>query len=158
VTDEPTRSRPRFAPGYGIAEGDQGLLDWAWAVERLEGSRNYWIATARADGSPHAAPVWGLWIDGAVVFGTDPGSRKAKNLARDRRVSVNLESGDEVVILEGLAEPFYLDERVADVYAKKYDFRPEPGHGDGWFRVEPRVAYAWTERDYPATVTRFSFE
>jgi hypothetical protein len=158
VTDQPTRSRPRFAPGYGLAEGEDGLLDWEWAIERLEASRNYWITTTREDGSPHAAPVWGLWLDGAVLFGTAPDSRKAKNLERDRRVSVNLESGDEVVILEGLAEPFYLDERVADIYAKKYDFRPEPGHGDGWYRVEPRVGYAWLERDYPATVTRFAFE
>ncbi len=153
----PTVSRPRFAPGYGIAAGKEGLLAWAWAEERLAGARNYWIATTREDGSPHAAPVWGLWLDGAVVFGTAPDSRKAKNLARDPRVSVNLESGDEVVILEGRAEPMKLDEASADLYAAKYDFRPDPGDGDGWYRVAPRIAYAWLEKDYPSTATRFAF-
>ena len=80
------------------------MLDWAWADERLAASRNYWIVTADADGRPRAAPVWGVWFDDAVVFGTSPASRKARNLARDPRVVINLESGDEVVILEGEVE------------------------------------------------------
>jgi nitroimidazol reductase NimA-like FMN-containing flavoprotein (pyridoxamine 5'-phosphate oxidase superfamily) len=76
-------------------------LPWGWAEERLASSRNYWIATARAGGSPHAMPVWGVWIDDAVVFGTSARSRKGRNLTRDPRVVVHLESGDEVVVLEG---------------------------------------------------------
>jgi hypothetical protein len=56
----PKASRPHM-PGYGIVPADSGdgLLEWAWAVERLNRSRNYWIATARPDGRPHVAPVWG---------------------------------------------------------------------------------------------------
>lgn len=151
----PTRSRPSFPSGYGISANDQGLLDWSWAEERLTASRNYWIVTTRGDGSPHAAPVWGLWVDGAVVFGTSPESRKARNLERDRRVVVHLESGDEVVIVEGLADRTHLDDRMADLYGAKYEFRPDPG--PGWWRVDPRVAYGWLESDYPSTATRFRF-
>ena len=131
------------------------MLDWEWAVERLDGARNYWICTAGADGGPHAAPVWGLWHGDGVVFSTSPDSAKGKNLARDPRVVVHLESGDEVVILEGTVERITLDDELADAYAAKYDFRPEPS-GDGlWYRVRPSAAYAWTEQDFPRTATRF---
>jgi hypothetical protein len=152
---EPTRARPRFAPSYGISSDEVGMLDWSWAAERLAASRAYWIVTTRDDGSPHVAPVWGLWHDDAVVFGTSPESRKGRNLDRDRRAVVHLESGDEVVILEGLADRTYLDEDMADLYGAKYEFRPDPG--PGWWRIEPRAAYAWLESDYPSTATRFVF-
>jgi PPOX class probable F420-dependent enzyme len=131
------------------------MLDWEWAVERLERARNYWICTTRDDGSPHAAPVWGLWHGDAVVFSTSPDSAKGRHLTRDPRVLVHLESGDEVLIVEGEVEPIPLDEEVAAAYAAKYDFRPEPSADSPWFRVRPSAGYAWTEPDFPRTATRF---
>jgi PPOX class probable F420-dependent enzyme len=131
------------------------MLDWAWAVERLEQARNYWICTVRHDGSPHAAPVWGLWHEGAIVFSTSPDSAKGRHLARDPRVLVHLESGDEVVIVEGRVERIPLDEGIAAAYAAKYDFRPEPSVDGLWFRVRPSAGYAWTEQAFPRTATRF---
>ena len=159
VALEPIASRPGFEPGYGIHESPEGMLPWSWAEERLERARNYWIGTARKDGRPHAAPVWGLWIEDAVLFSTSPRSRKGRNLARDPRVVVHLESGDEVVIVEGEVERVPLTEAAAEAYGAKYDFRPDPESPDGnWYAVRPRVAYAWLERDYPRTATRFSFD
>jgi hypothetical protein len=156
---EPTASRPRFPKGYGISADAKGMLPWSWADERLAAGRSYWIVTTRADGRPHAMPVWGVWVDGAVHWSSSPSSVKARNLARDPRVVVHLDSGDEVVILEGEVETFALDDRVADAYAAKYQWRPEPSESDGggWFRLSPSVAFAWTEQDYPGTATRFDF-
>jgi pyridoxine/pyridoxamine 5'-phosphate oxidase len=152
----PTASRPRFPKSYGISEDADGMLDWSWAVERLTESRNYWIVTAGPGGRPHAAPVWGLWLEDALVFGTSPDSRKGKNLSRDPRVVVHLESGDEVVILEGAIERASIDDRIADAYGAKYEFRPEPS--EGWFWLRPFSALAWLESDFPKTATRFAFE
>jgi hypothetical protein len=158
VAAAPTRRRPGFREAYGIAAEESGMLDWSFAAERLVAARNYWVATACEDGRPHAMPVWGLWLDGAFVFGTSSRSRKARNLRHDPRAVVHLESGDEVVIVEGVAEPRPLDEPLRDLYEAKYDFRPEPdAGGEGWFRIVPEVAYAWTEREYPRTATRFDF-
>jgi flavin reductase (DIM6/NTAB) family NADH-FMN oxidoreductase RutF len=154
-THEPRASRPRFPPGYGIAQDEEGMLPWSWAAERLEASRNYWIVTAGADGRPHAAPVWGLWLDDAVLFGTSPDSRKGQNLARDPRVVIHLESGDEVVILEGEVDRAAVDDRIADAYEQKYELRPP---GKELLRLRPRNAYAWVEKDYPKTATRFAFD
>jgi pyridoxine/pyridoxamine 5'-phosphate oxidase len=132
------------------------MLDWSWAEERLAASRNYWIVTAGDNGEPSAAPVWGVWADGAVYFGTSPRSRKGQNLARDPRVVVHLDSGDEVVILHGEVERYELEDSIADAYEAKYDFRPEGG--GGWFKLRPRRALAWLETDYPKTATRFDFD
>jgi pyridoxine/pyridoxamine 5'-phosphate oxidase len=151
---EPRRSRPSFEEGYGIHEGEEGMLDWSWAEERLEGSRSYWIATTNSDGTPAAAPVWGVWHDGAVFFGTSPRSQKGRNLERDPRLLVHLESGDEVVILRGDVEIVVPEAGVLDAYEAKYGYRPP---AEGMYRLAPRFALAWLEADYPKTATRFDF-
>ena len=50
------------------------------------------VATTRADGRPHAAPVWydvdGDLRTGAVVFNTGATTVKGRNLARDPRLSL----------------------------------------------------------------------
>jgi Pyridoxamine 5'-phosphate oxidase len=158
VTGNPSRSRPAFEPGYGISQDDEGMLDWTWADERLAAARNYWIVTSSADGTPNAVPVWGVWADGAVHFSTGPRSRKGRDLARDPRVVIHLESGDEVVILQGEVERNVLDDPLADAYAAKYDYRPNPEDTSGvWYLLRPRRALAWLEADYPRTATRFDF-
>lgn len=156
---EPTSRRPDFGAAYGIVPEPDGLLDWSWAAERLEASRNYWIGTAGADGRPSVVPVWGVWLDGALRFGTSRASRKGRNLAADPRLVAHLESGDEVVILEGRVEEITIDEPLADAYERKYAMRPgdDPSDGEAWYELRPDRALAWTERDYPRTATRFDF-
>ena len=107
-------------------------------------------------------PVWGLWVDGSLYFSSGSTSRKARNLAVDPRIVIHLESGDEVVIVEGSVERV-TDEsvlrRVGELYTAKYDFEFDPtGPGDYLvFRVRPHRAYAWVERDFSGTATRFEF-
>jgi general stress protein 26 len=105
-------------------------------------------------------PVWGVWDSGALYFSTSRESRKARNLERSPEVVVHLESGDDVVILEGAVERVGLEERVANAYEAKYDYRPSSDDtGDGaWLELRPRVAYAWREEDFPRTATRWSWK
>lgn len=155
---EPTASRLKAPASYGIDPGSTGgLIPWEHTRERLAASRNYWIATVRPDGSPHTMPVWGVWLDDRFCFATDPASRKGRNLAANREVSVHLESGDEVVIVEGTAEPVTdaaLLARIVDAYRAKYDYRPGR---DGLYGVRPNRAFAWIEKDFPATAARYAF-
>lgn len=159
---EPRATRPTFTPGYGIDPSKiEGLLPWSFVAERMAGSRNYWVATTRTDGRPHAMPVWGLWLDGVFYFSTDPKSVKGRNLAARPEVVVHLESGDEAVILEGTVE--HVSEqaelvRFADAYDAKYHFRPDPTNPDqGVYRLNVRTAFAWTEKDFLTTTTRWRF-
>ena len=97
TTIEPIASRP-VANGYGIPATDEGLLPWSWAEEKLAAARNYWVATASADGRPHAMPVWAVWIDGALYFGTGATTRTARNLAANPRLAVHLDCRQDVAI------------------------------------------------------------
>jgi hypothetical protein len=94
-------------------------------------------------------------------FGSGRDSAKARNLTTNPAIVVHLESGDETVILEGIAEPVLddaLERRVDEVYGPKYDFTPDSsGETDPWFVVRPKRAYAWVEREYPGSATQFDF-
>ena len=134
------------------------MLPWSWAAEQLVTTRNYWICTVRADGSPHAMPVWGVAVDETVVFGTSPGSRKARNLRRDPRVVVHVDSADDCVIVEGEVEEVAVEPPVAAAYKEKYDLDVGGDDSGLFFRVRRRVVWAWREHDYPQTATRFDFD
>ena len=143
--------------GYGIATADQGQLPWAWVEEQCTAARNYWICTTRPDGRPHAMPVWGLWLDDAVVFSTDPASVKARNFTARPDVVVHLESGDDAVIVEGRVEPMdrSLLPAFLDAYEAKYDHRPTHEQTGGVYVVRPARVLAWREQDFPTSATRF---
>jgi general stress protein 26 len=159
--NEPRIRRPEMPAGYGISSGAEGRLPWRWAEERLAASRNYWIVTAGPGGRPHAMPVWGLWLDGAVWFSSDRASRKARNIEAGPDIVVHLESGDEVVILEGRAE-VVADrpalERFARGYEEKYGFRMDLDEPIGLvYRLRPRTSFGWTESEFPRSATRWDF-
>ena len=149
---------------YGIKgpRSGSGLLSWARVSRQIAAARNYWIVTARPDGRPHAMPVWGIWMRERLVFSTSRASRKARNLAFQPDTVFHLESGDEAVIVEGRAEevlePGLLLQYV-DLYEVKYNFRPDPDNKkEITFAVQPAVAFAWLEKDFPGGATRWKFE
>jgi general stress protein 26 len=134
------------------------FLPFEWATERLERSHSYWICSTYPDCRPHAAPVWGVWHEGAVIFSTDPSSRKAKNLMANNRVIVHLESGDEVVILEGKIEVIKLTKGIDDAYNKKYKMRLSTFPGAvGLYRLKPSKVMAWREKDFTSSATKWMF-
>lgn len=127
------------------------------ALAQLRAARNYWIATTTPAGRPHSAPVWGVWCDDALWFGTE--GQKAKNLAVTPYAVAHLDSGDDVVIVRGpvtrVEEAAGLD-RVADAFREKYvdGVSGEPfevlavlemGVGAGLYRLDPELFHAWLE-------------
>jgi hypothetical protein len=159
---DPTPGAVQTPADYGLAsEQDGSALSWAQVVDWLTQSRNYWVCTTRADGRPHAMPVWGLWYDDALWFSTDPNSIKGRNLLARPDVVIHLESGDEVAILEGRAERVTESKALATFdarYEPKYDVRPSSmGDAAGVFALRPKTALVWTEADFPTTATRYAF-
>jgi Pyridoxamine 5'-phosphate oxidase len=163
---EPTRSRP-YWPDYDAMPKDPavGLKPWSWALERLEKSHNYWIATSRPDGRPHLMLVWGVWWENAFWFSTGPNTRKAKNMAANRFCTIGTERADEAVILEGV--PREISDRdawkgFATVYNAKYGGDVEPlllSSGGNVYRVEPQTAFGQDEHaaNFAESVTRWRF-
>ena len=149
-------SRP-YMPGYGVPKTLKGTLPWSHVTERLEKARNYWVATADSSGRPHAVPVWGLWVDDVLCFGGGPQTRWMRNLAVNPWVAVHLESGDDVVILEGNVEEMNdpdhpLVKRCADVSVAKYGM----GGGIPFLMLRPQVVFAWS--NLLSDATRWQFD
>lgn len=157
---EPTAGRPQAPPSYGFGKNSARMLPWSHAVERLKGARYYWLATIRPDGRPHATPLWGVWVDDALYFDGLPSTRWARNLAANPHVSVHLDNGDDVVILEGAVEDLSTDvelgTRIVEAWTAKYGrLEPDPA-GSGILRLRPRSARAWSSESLEDG-TRWSF-
>lgn len=163
----PQADRPHI-PGYGVPEAHEGMLPWDWAVERLENAIHYWISTTRPDGRPHAAPVWAVWVDGMIVFESGPHSRRARNIAANPAAVVHLESGDDIVIVEGITEAISrpdpgLESRLLDAFSSKYgaryDYQYDPANwrDGGLYVVRPRKVLAWDSFDITGA-TRWVFD
>ncbi len=116
-------------------------------VRRLFEAANYGhLATLLPDGSPHTVPVW-LGIEGGqIAVLTSPGSRKARNIARDPRVAISVTDRDQpyamaqvrgrvTARLDG-AEAWEIIDRIScDYTGQPYPLRSdrvvfliEPGH------------------------------
>ena len=163
---EPKASRPHWPDAtQKPASETTGLKSWAWALERLEKSHNYWIATSRPDGRPHLMLVWGIWWQDAFWFSTGSRTRKARNIAADAHCVIGTEKADEAVILEGLAEEIKdrsVWKQIVQVYNRKYGGDVEPlllSSGGGVFRVKPQIAFGQDEHaeNFTESVTRWHF-
>jgi PPOX class probable F420-dependent enzyme len=62
-------------------------------VELLDGPNFGHVASVLPDGGPHSVPVWVGREEDRIVFFTQSGSRKARNLERDPRVAISLVDG-----------------------------------------------------------------
>jgi hypothetical protein len=163
-------------PGYGLPEGNKGLLPWSWAEQRLKKSHNYWITTVKPEASPHRVSprgvsphtmvVWGLWQDGRFLFSTGSKSQKARNLARNTNCVVCTELANEAVIVEGTAEIADVAARrkFLPVYERKYKFDMKRMKQDilsmkePVFAVRPRVVFGLWEKHFVGKSTRWKFE
>jgi PPOX class probable F420-dependent enzyme len=75
------------------------------AAARLKEEEIAWMTTVRSDGQPQTVPVWFLWDEGFLIY-SQPNTQKLKNISRNPRVGLNLnsnEQGNDVVRLEGTA-------------------------------------------------------
>ncbi len=141
----------------------------ARAIARLRAATIYWIATTRPDGRPHSMPVWGVWLDGALWFGTY--GQKVRNLAHVPYAVAHIESGEDVAIVEGPVERLALADAPAAVVAAYREKYVDPTTGgpfeiqaaaesgdDSWLYVlRPRVGHAWVEGAYLETQTRWTY-
>jgi PPOX class probable F420-dependent enzyme len=83
------------------------------------------LATLNPDGSPQITPLWVDLEGDDVVFNTEQGRKKARNLERDARVAVTVIDPDDqynVVAFQGTVTDVTTDGADAhiDALAKKY--------------------------------------
>ncbi len=163
MTVQPRVVRPFFPEGYIV--NPSALLNWKDVESRLISALHYWLSTVRPDGRPHSIPKWGVWVDDHFFFDGSPQTLHARNIAHNPYVTIHLESGENVVVMEGKAASFdhpsiCIAEQVSAAYREKYanrGYSPEPSQWDdgGLFIVQPLVVFAWTS--FTVDPTKFIF-
>jgi PPOX class probable F420-dependent enzyme len=120
-------------------------------VRELVSARNFGhLASLLPDGSPHSVPVWITLEGDRVAFFTQPGSRKARNLAEDGRVALSVTDGENPyrsVWVRGRVAATLEDLealRVIDRLAEKYTGRPFPMRSGVVYLVEAERAGSMT--------------
>jgi Pyridoxamine 5'-phosphate oxidase len=141
-------------------------LEWIDVARRLVEPKNYWLHTTGPTGSPNATPVWGVTVDGVLYLYTARSTVKARNLQRDPRVVIHLESGADVVIVHGrLVDRGRPSEHqaVIEAFDQKYgqpDEQPFVPSADPAFDVlyslAPQRALLWSLPDTEASTRRWS--
>ena len=100
--------------------------------ELFEGANFAHLATLMADGSPHSVAIWAGLEGERVVFFTQEGSLKARNIARDPRVAISITDHDDP----------YLSARIRGrVVATRL--------GDAALEVMDRLALRYTGETFP---------
>ena len=166
----PQISRPKLPKGY--ADNPASYVDWEWVAEQMTVSKNYWLCSVRPPssgaqgGRPHVVPRWGVYIDNKFWYDGSPETRHAKNIMENPNVSLHLESGDQVVMMEGVSRPAEkptpeFANQLAEAIGKKYGedgYTPKPDHWDegGLYVFTPRQCIAWTS--FYEDPTKFVFE
>jgi hypothetical protein len=166
----PKISRPTFPKGY--VDKPVSYVDWDWVAAQLTDSKNYWLCSVRPPSSdaqgprPHVVPRWCVFVDNKIYYDGSPETRHARNIESNPNVSVHLESGDQVIILEGTSVPAgkpstELANRLVKEYRRKYrehGYSPEPAQWDegGLYVFTPRQCLAWTS--FTENPTKFTFE
>jgi PPOX class probable F420-dependent enzyme len=90
--NQPAGLRP-LQPGRMLASMSK-MEENEWKAFITEGTRTGKLATVRADGAPHVAPVWFLLDGDDLVFTTENVTAKAHDLTRDGRAAICVD--DEV--------------------------------------------------------------
>ncbi|MGY1746426.1 pyridoxamine 5'-phosphate oxidase family protein [Blastococcus sp. SYSU D00695] len=133
----------------------------------LTAERTCRVATVGADGRPHVAPLWFVWDGAALWLNSLVRSQRWTDLARDPRVAVVVDAGEEYGELRGV-EVTGTAEVVGDVprgdaahpdlapveraFARKYTGSDThvPDGRHAWLRIVPAKVVSWDFRKIPA--------
>jgi PPOX class probable F420-dependent enzyme len=115
------------------------------------------VATVRADGSPHAVPVWYSWHQDTVHIWTHHERGWVRNLHRDRRVAFTAQQAEPpygAVSIRGAAETSTaaddIDEAIRRIVCRYLPENERQGYIAAWSRLRTIV------RIHPVTIRGWS--
>ena len=122
-------------------------VPWSWVDDQLRAAPTYWVVAAAESptAAPHPRPVWGVWTGEEVCVSVgSPPLRRA--FAAGGAVTVHLDSGTDVVVVEGTVRPSVAPEdaaRAVAAYDAKYDYSYDVGTYGPLACVDPATILAW---------------
>jgi len=115
-------------------------LEWAWVEAQLASAGTYWTSVGSAE-QPHPRPVWGIWADGVLHLSI--GSPRLAAAVAGQAVTVHLDSGTDVVIVEGSVATKTADPGLIAAYDAKYTWKYDVGTYDPLTTIRPHAVLAW---------------
>jgi hypothetical protein len=137
---EPTRETLVM---YGAASTAEPL-EWAWADGELAAAGTYWAVppTPSPGAHPHPRPVWGVWR--APELHLSVGSPVlARALVTGAPVTAHLDSGTDVVVVEGTVTGHTTDADLVAAYDAKYEYRYDVDEYGPLTTVRAERVLAW---------------
>lgn len=143
------------------------VIPWSWAENLLESAPTYWLVTTSPDGVPHSRPIWGVWSRDVFWFSSQ--NRCGGFLDVNPRASVNVQVGDEVVMVEGTSSRVIGVEDIsvlAEGSKAKYNWEltvsegrvhTQFGQSAPVFRLTPERVYGWAGIAGWESATRWDF-
>lgn len=89
------------------------------AADTATADLTFFVGTVRPDGRPHSAGVGAVWVDDALYFVSGPGTRRARNLAKNPACTVSVRLRGIDLVLEGDAHRVTLAATL-ELVAKTY--------------------------------------
>jgi hypothetical protein len=145
---------------------EKSKVSWTDISNRLAAARIYWLHTTNRSGGPSASPVWGVVVAGQLYLYSKRSTVKARNIERDSRAVIHLESGADVVIVHGIVDDMGHpgdSPIVMETFAHKYDraderpFLPSTNPDfDVLYALRPQRALLWTLPDSDLSTRRWA--
>ena len=125
----------------------QNTARWRTLEARLSREPTIWLATVRADGRPHVAPLWYIWLEGQIYVATGSETQKYANLRGNQSVALALPDPLNVIIIEGTARAtdHQTVDKLAEHFYHKYEWDFRYDEDADWRLVEitPHKILAW---------------
>lgn len=175
---EPTTevmSREGKGTQAGTAQGDATPTPWAEAERRFAKGGWFWLSTVRADGAPHAVPVFAAWGGESFFVASKDTAAKSRDLEADGRCVLSHDAGDLHLIVEGRARRITDADalaRASEAFATVYEWPTRVGDGRldadygaptsggppyDVYEVAPRKAFGFPTDGVSFTPTRWRF-
>lgn len=120
---------------------DKPPPDWGWVDGQLGSAGTYWVVTPTQT-RPHPRPVWGLWREDALHLSVGSPTLTQAMLPTTP-VTVHLDSGTDVVIVEGIVAGPSTDSELIAAYDSKYTWEYSVEEYGPLTTIVPTQIFAW---------------
>jgi hypothetical protein len=125
---------------YGSPSGC-AALPWSWVDDELTRAGTYWVVPRTAT-VPHPRPVWGVWLEHRLLLSVGS-AVLARQLGDDPTTTIHLDSGTDVVIVEGRVDGDSDAAEAIAAYDQKYDWSYTIDEYGPLTIVVPTMVLAW---------------
>jgi hypothetical protein len=132
--------RPATLRLYGQPSGLESP-HWEWVDDRLNSAGTYWVVTPTPT-RPHPRPVWGIWREDALHLSVGSPTL-ARAMLPATPVTVHLDSGTDVVIVEGVVAGSSTDSELIAAYDSKYTWEYDSEQHGPLTTIVPTQILAW---------------